>query len=167
MGKHSLSSSSGHQLDKQGFGTYQIFNHLYLYKKPFDSDLFEANQTLMEAGVIDLSRKVASLRLLPRYRKICPLPGQLCAIVPGTKQWVGKNNSSELPSVIWNMVCCQSRFACEKTTLSILLFTLHQIAETPINTGLPAVKSDWALFTTLHHSSPYKNGAAYLCKEVC
>ena len=35
MGKHSLSSSSGHQPDKQGFGTYQIFNHLYLYKKPF------------------------------------------------------------------------------------------------------------------------------------
>ena len=122
MGKHSLSSSSGHQLDKQGFGAYQIFNYLYLYKKPFRYRPVRSKPDFDgRSGVIVLSGSSLLSFIAWLQQDIALWQGNFVPL-PGTKRYVGRKNSSEQPSVIWNMVCCQSRFAGKNPTLD---FSLH------------------------------------------
>ena len=65
--------------------------------------------------------------------------------------------------MIWNMVCFQSPFCVWKDYSLFYSSLFTKPPETPINTGLPSGE-EWQ--GTLHHSSPYKRGAAYLCKGV-
>ena len=67
------------------------------------------------------------------------------------KRYVGRKNSSELPSVIWNMVCFQSPFCVWKDYSLFYSSLFTKPPETPINTGLPSGE-EW--LGTLHHSSP-------------